>query len=114
MKTVDADQIPSESIILIPFHLFVQIGTNKSAHLMDAPSNFPRIISLLSPLHSSPAGGAKTQTFVCQTPLNLRGRSLVTSRSLLFCCDDGLIQTVRNVVSANSKIQFLNQVSKYL
>ncbi len=52
------------------------------------------IISLLSPLHSSPAGGTKTHMFVCQTALNLRGRRIVSPCSLLFCPDAGLIQTV--------------------
>ncbi len=60
--------------------------------------------------HSSPAGGAKTHTLVFQTLLNLRGRRLVSPCSLLFYPDDGLIQTVRNVVSVNSKIQILNQI----
>ncbi len=64
--------------------------------------------------HSSPAGGAKTHAFVLQTALNLRGRSSVSPRSLLFCPDAGSIQTARNVVSVNREIQFLNQVSKSL
>ncbi len=72
----------------------------------------PGYFAPLSASHSSPAGGAKTHTFVCQTPLNLRGRRLVLPRSLLFCPDSVLIQTVRNVVSVKRKIPFLNQVSK--
>ncbi len=71
----------------------------------------PLIISLLSPLHSSPAGGAKTHTRVCQTPLNLRGRRSVLPRSLLFCCEASLIFS-DFVVCVNRKIQFLKQVSK--
>ncbi len=52
--------------------------------------------------------------FVFQTLLNLRGRSSVSPRSLLFCPDAGSIQTARNVVSVNREIQFLNQISKSL
>ncbi len=55
------------------------------------PFNTPLIISLFSPPHSSPAGGAKSHACVCQTPLNLRGRRSVLPRSLLFCCEAGLM-----------------------
>ncbi len=121
MKTVDADQIPCE----IHFNYFSLICAdclfvkktkrtkNRSSHR--STSNFSRIIfPPLAASRSSPADGAKTHAFVCQTTLNLRGRSSVSTCSLLFCCDAGLIQTVRNVVSVNIKIQFLNQVSKSL
>ncbi len=105
MKTVDADQIPCETnfnyfSFICADRLFVK--KKKTDRLIHAQSNFSRIISLLSLLHSSPAGGAKTHAFVCQTPLNLRGRSSVSPRSLLFCCDAVLIKTVRNVVSVNT------------
>ncbi len=118
MKTVDADQIICEincnyfSVICADW-LFVKKTKNRSSHR--STSNFSRIIfPPLAASRSSPAGGTKTYAFVCQTTLNLRGRSSVSSCSLLFCCDAGLTQTVRNVVSVNIKIQFLNQVSKSL
>ncbi len=64
-------------VYLIPLHLFVRISFFKgkiSAHSLYC---FPP----LAASHSSPAGGAKTHTFVCQTPLNLRGRSAVSQCS---------------------------------
>ncbi len=54
----------------------------KTAHLIDAPSNFQVFFPSLYTSLSSPAGGAKTHTFVCQTPLNLRGRRLVSFNAL--------------------------------
>ncbi len=109
MKTVGVDQIPCDTIYN---HLFVPgfSKENKTARLLDALIKyFSYYFPPLAASHSSPAGGAKTHTFVCQTPLNLRGRRLVSPRSLLFC-RDGL----KNLVSVNREIQFLNQVSKYL
>ncbi len=53
---------------------------------------------------------------VCNPPLTKRRRrsSFTAFSIVLFCCDAGLIQTVRNVVSVNREIQFLDQVNKYL
>ncbi len=107
-------QIPCESIIYS--NLFVQISFFKGkqiTHLIDAP-NFPVLFSLLSPLLTPVQRVAlKHMRFVCQH-INLRGRRLVSPRSLLFCRDAGSIQTVWNVVSVSREIQFLDQVNNYV
>ncbi len=60
-------------------------------------------ISLLSPLHSSPAGGAKTHALVCQTPL--RGRSSVSPSSLLLSRDATNCLLKCSLLFLNRKIQ---------
>ncbi len=71
-----------------------------------------QVISLAASLQSSgPAGAAKHRRLFAKHP---RGRSSASLRSLLFCCDAVLKQTVRNVVFVNREIRFLNQVSKSL
>ncbi len=58
---------------------------------IDAPSTALRrtkyFSRILSTLHTPVQRVAIKHTFVCQTPLNLRGRRLVSPRSLLFCRD---------------------------